>query len=133
VGDIATQIGLILQNPDTQLFCMSVEEEIRFGLENLKLDPEEIEKRTEEALKITLGIPGVVSVCFSLGDRQSGCGSIVAMRLHPDLDEPLTGQDYKGRYELVNLAAELHRAGHTVIMISTIWNWWHDIHKEPWQ
>ena len=33
-------------------------------------------------------------------------------------DEPLTGQDYKGRYDLVNLAADLHRAGHTVIMIS---------------
>ncbi|HWU40231.1 MAG TPA: ATP-binding cassette domain-containing protein, partial [Candidatus Acidoferrum sp.] len=48
VGDVATQIGLILQNPDTQLFCMSVEEEIRFGLENLKLTPEEIERRTEE-------------------------------------------------------------------------------------
>jgi energy-coupling factor transport system ATP-binding protein len=122
VGDIATQIGLILQNPDTQLFCMSVEEEIRFGLENLNLAPEEIDKRTEEALKIT-GLGNYRTLYpfkLSLGDRRKvAVASIVAMR--PQIlifDEPLTGQDYKGRYELVNLAADLHKAGHTVIMIS---------------
>jgi energy-coupling factor transporter ATP-binding protein EcfA2 len=122
VGEIATQIGLILQNPDTQLFCMSVEEEIRFGLENLGLDPEEIDRRTEEALKITgLGAyRGLYPFKLSLGDRRKvAVASIVAMRPQVLIfDEPLTGQDYKGRYELVNLAAELHRSGHTVIMIS---------------
>ena len=122
VGDIATQIGLILQNPDTQLFCMSVEEEIRFGLENLNLEPQEIERRTEKALEITgLGdYRTLYPFKLSLGDRRKvAVASIVAMR--PEVlifDEPLTGQDYKGRYELVNLAAELHQAGHTVIMIS---------------
>ncbi|TRZ54138.1 ATP-binding cassette domain-containing protein [bacterium] len=122
VGDIATQIGLILQNPDTQLFCMSVEEEIRFGLENLKLEPEEIERRTEESLKITgLGnYRQLYPFKLSLGDRRKvAVASIVAMRPQVLIfDEPLTGQDYKGRYELVNLAAELHHTGHTVIMIS---------------
>lgn len=122
VGAIATQIGLILQNPDTQLFCMSVEEEIRFGLENLHLDPEEINRRTEESLKITgLGsYRALYPFKLSLGDRRKvAVASIVAMR--PQVlvfDEPLTGQDYKGRFELVNLAADLHKAGHTVIMIS---------------
>jgi energy-coupling factor transport system ATP-binding protein len=122
IGDIATQIGLILQNPDTQLFCMSVEEEIRFGLDNLDLKPEEIDRRTEEALKITnLGdYRTLYPFKLSLGDRRKvAVASIVAMR--PEIlifDEPLTGQDYKGRYDLVNLAADLHRAGHTVIMIS---------------
>jgi energy-coupling factor transport system ATP-binding protein len=122
VGEIATQIGLILQNPDTQLFCMSVEEEIRFGLGNLGLDPDEIDRRTEEALKIT-GLGSYRSLYpfkLSLGDRRKvAVASIVAMRPQVLIfDEPLTGQDYKGRYELVNLAAELHQAGHTVIMIS---------------
>ena len=122
VGEIATQIGLILQNPDTQLFCMSVEEEIRFGLQNLKLEPGEIEKRTEDALAITgLGnFRQLYPFKLSLGDRRKvAVASIVAMRPQVLIfDEPLTGQDYKGRYELVNLAAELHKAGHTVIMIS---------------
>ena len=122
VGVIATQIGLILQNPDTQLFCMSVEEEIRFGLQNLGLAPEEVTRRTEEALAITgLGhFREVYPFKLSLGDRRKvAVASIVAMR--PQIlifDEPLTGQDHKGRYELVNLAAELHKSGHTVIMIS---------------
>jgi energy-coupling factor transporter ATP-binding protein EcfA2 len=122
VGDIATQIGLILQNPDTQLFCMSVEEEIRFGLANLKLSAEEIDRRTEEALKITsLGdFRTLYPFKLSLGDRRKvAVASIVAMRPAVLIfDEPLTGQDYKGRYDLVNLAAGLHEAGHTVIMIS---------------
>jgi energy-coupling factor transporter ATP-binding protein EcfA2 len=122
VGAIATRIGLILQNPDTQLFCMSVEEEIRFGLQNLHLDPAEVTRRTEEALEITkLGhFREVYPFKLSLGDRRKvAVASIVAMR--PEVlifDEPLTGQDYRGRYDLVNLAAELHRAGHTVVMIS---------------
>ncbi len=122
MGEIATQIGLILQNPDTQLFCMSVEEEIRFGLQNLNLEAEEIERRTEEALKITgLGeYRQLYPFKLSLGDRRKvAVASIVAMR--PQIlifDEPLTGQDHKGRYELVNLAEDLHKAGHTVIMIS---------------
>ena len=57
---------------------------------------------------------------LSLGDRRKvAVASIVAMRPQVLIfDEPLTGQDYKGRYELVNFAAELHQAGHTVIMIS---------------
>jgi energy-coupling factor transport system ATP-binding protein len=122
VGAIATQIGLILQNPDTQLFAMSVEEEIRFGLENLDLEPSEIDRRTEEALKITgLGnYRALYPFKLSLGDRRKvAVASIVAMRPQVLIfDEPLTGQDYKGRYELVNLAAELHQSGHTVIMIS---------------
>jgi energy-coupling factor transporter ATP-binding protein EcfA2 len=104
------------------LFCMSVEEEIRFGLENLRLELQEIERRTEKALEITgLGdYRTLYPFKLSLGDRRKvAVASIVAMR--PEIlifDEPLTGQDYKGRYELVNLAAELHQAGHTVIMIS---------------
>jgi energy-coupling factor transport system ATP-binding protein len=122
VGAIATQIGLILQNPDTQLFCMSVEEEIRFGLDNLHLDAEEIDRRTEESLKIT-GLESYRALYpfkLSLGDRRKvAVASIVAMRPQVLIfDEPLTGQDHKGRYELVNLAADLHKAGHTVIMIS---------------
>lgn len=122
VGDVARQIGLILQNPDTQLFTMSVEEEIRFGLTSLKLSESEIEARTNEALDITGLEPyrKLYPFKLSLGDRRKvAVASIVAMR--PSIlifDEPLTGQDYKGRYELTNLAAKLHQAGHTVIMIS---------------
>jgi energy-coupling factor transport system ATP-binding protein len=122
IVDIATQIGLILQNPDTQLFTMSVEEEIRFGLQNLDLQPDEIDRRTEEALRITnLGDHrALYPFKLGLGDRRKvAVASIVAMRPRVLIfDEPLTGQDYKGRYDLVNLAADLHKAGHTVIMIS---------------
>lgn len=122
VKEVARDIGLILQNPDTQLFRMSVEEEIKFGLHNLGLDENEIAERVEEALR-TIGFEDrrlLYPFKLCLGDRRKvAVASIVAMR--PSiliLDEPLTGQDYKGRYELCNLAASLHRDGHTVIMIT---------------
>ena len=122
VRDIASEIGLILQNPDTQLFHMSIEEEIQFGLVNLGLDEGEVADRVEEALRIT-GFEDrreLYPFKLSLGDRRKvAVASIVAMR--PSiliLDEPLTGQDYKGRYDLCNIAASLHRDGHTVIMIT---------------
>ncbi len=122
VRDVARMIGLILQNPDTQLFTMSVEEEIRFGLLNLRLSEEEIKQRVEEAIAIT-GLNEYRTLYpfkLSLGDRRKvAVASIVAMR--PEVlifDEPLTGQDYKGRHELTNLAAQLHEAGHTVLLIS---------------
>ena len=122
VGVIAAQIGLILQNPDTQLFAMSVQEEIEFGLANLNLSEAELKERVDEALKITslTEFRDLYPFKLSLGDRRKvAVASIVAMR-PPILifDEPLTGQDYKGRYELTNMAANLHRDGHTVIMIS---------------
>jgi len=122
VKDIAQEIGLILQNPDTQLFRMSIEEEVRYGLENLGLREGEIAERVEEALSL-IGFEDRRSLYpfkLSLGDRRKvAVASIVAMR--PSiliLDEPLTGQDYKGRYELCNIAASLHLQGHTIIMIT---------------
>jgi energy-coupling factor transport system ATP-binding protein len=122
VKALARQIGLILQNPDTQLFRMSVEEEILFGLTNLGLNEAEMSERVEQALAIT-GLTAQRTLYpfkLSLGDRRKvAVASIIAMR-PPILifDEPLTGQDYKGRYDLCNLAAELHRAGHTILMIT---------------
>ncbi len=122
VKELARQIGLILQNPDTQLFRMSVEEEIRFGLARLGLSEAEMSERMEQALAITSLTAQRTLYPFklSLGDRRKvAVASIIAMR-PPILifDEPLTGQDYKGRYDLCNLAAELHRAGHTILMIT---------------
>jgi energy-coupling factor transport system ATP-binding protein len=88
----------------------------------LHLDPAEIDRRTEEALRITGLIEHRELYPFKLGlgdRRKVAVASIVAMQPQVLIfDEPLTGQDYKGRYELTNLAADLHASGHTVIMIS---------------
>lgn len=120
--EIARHVGLILQNPDNQLFQMSTEEEIAFGLRNLGLGEEEIQERIDQTLELT-GLEefrNIYPFKLSLGDRRKlAVAAIYAM--HPSIlifDEPTTGQDYKGRYQLCNLAARLNRQGATVMMIT---------------
>ena len=49
--DIRERVGLVLQNPDNQLVAGIVEEDVAFGPENLGVEPEEIRKRVDSALK----------------------------------------------------------------------------------
>ena len=46
------KIGFVWQNPDTQLFCSSVEEELAFGPLQMGLSEEEINKRVEDSLEL---------------------------------------------------------------------------------
>lgn len=121
-GQLATSIGLVLQNPDEQLFTISCREEVEFGLRNLKLPEDEMKHRVDEALGF-VGLEEQKEVFpfrLSFGDRRSlTVAAVVAMR--PEviiLDEPTTAQDYLGRHRIAKLAKKLNAAGHTVIMIT---------------
>lgn len=86
------RVGVVLQNPVNQIFSLTVEEEIAFPLENMGLDPDDIRKRVDEAIRImeleNLRKTPVHSL--SMGQIQRVVlASIMAM--HPDiilLDEP---------------------------------------------
>jgi len=123
VGDMARRVGLVLQNPDYQLFTISAREEIRFGLRNLKLSPKEIEVAVEEALR-WVGLEEEAELFpfrLSFGDRRK-LAVAATVALDPDvliLDEPTTAQDYRGRYQLAEIARRFHEEkGRTVIMIT---------------
>jgi len=121
-GQLATSIGLALQNPDEQLFTISCQKEVEFGLRNLKLPENEIKTRVDEAL----GFVGLQEQWdtfpfrLSFGDRRSlTVAAVIAMR--PDIivmDEPTTAQDYLGRHRIARLGKKLNESGHTVIMIT---------------
>lgn len=118
----AKRISLVLQNPDHQLFSLSVAEEIKFGLKNLGVDEAEIDKRVHEVLNL-IGLEEYKDTHpfqLSFGDRKKlAVASIIA--LDPDivvLDEPTTGQDYKGRLEICDLAFQLNQKGKTIIMVT---------------
>ena len=123
VAELSKKIGLILQNPDYQLFTLSCEEEIRFGLKNIGVPEEEMEKRIDEALKF-VGLEHLrdrYPFALSFGDRRKlAVAAIVAM--NPEviiMDEPTTAQDYRGRYMLADLAKRMHeKYGRTIIMIT---------------
>jgi energy-coupling factor transporter ATP-binding protein EcfA2 len=119
---LARRIGLVLQNPDTQLFDLSAAEEVAFGPRNCGLGETEVEVRVEQALR-AVGLwekREEYPFNFSFGDRRKLSVAAVAA-MHPEVlifDEPTTGQDYRGRYELADIARQLNRSGTTVIMIT---------------
>ena len=121
-GELASSIGLVLQNPDEQLFTISCQKEVEFGLRNLKLPEADIKTRTDEAL----GFVGLSEQWdtfpfrLSFGDRRSlTVAAVIAMRPKVVImDEPTTAQDYLGRHRIAKLAKKLNEAGHTVIMIT---------------
>ncbi|MGD8998299.1 MAG: ATP-binding cassette domain-containing protein [Anaerolineae bacterium] len=122
VADLATRVGLVLQNPDQQLFAQTVEEEIAFGPRNLGLSQDEIERRVNEAIAMT-GLDAFrrdFPPALAKGDRAKVIiASVLAMR--PQIvifDEPTTGQDYKGCHQIMQIARRLHQDGHTVIVVT---------------
>jgi energy-coupling factor transport system ATP-binding protein len=122
VSDMARRIGYIFQDPNEQLFANSVEEEILFGLRNLELSEEEIQKRVEETIELfgLQEIRGVFPRFLARGDKQKVCiASIVAM--HPQiilLDEPTTGQDHRDSRQIMELAQRLNEQGITVLLVT---------------
>jgi len=120
VAELATRVGLVLQNPDQQLFSQTVEEEIAFGPRNLGLPESEVESRVEEAIAL-LGLERFrheFPLALSIGDRaRVVIASVLAMRPHIILlDEPTMGQDYRGHREIMSIAERLHRDGYTVVI-----------------
>jgi energy-coupling factor transport system ATP-binding protein len=122
VSELAQQIGFIFQNPNDQLFAQTVEDEIRFGLRNLRLAEQIVEQRVEETLERfqLTSFRRMFPRFLSRGDKQKVCiASVVAMR--PDvllLDEPTTGQDHRDSEAILELAAELNRAGMTILIVT---------------
>jgi cobalt transport protein ATP-binding subunit len=122
VGELATRVGFVLQNPDQQLFAQTVEEEIAFGPRNLQLDEDEVQRRVDGAIRVT-GLEAYrheFPPALPRGDRaRVVIASVLAMR--PGilvLDEPTTGQDYRGCHQILRLARQLHCEGHTVLVVT---------------
>ncbi|SDG62958.1 cobalt/nickel transport system ATP-binding protein [Selenomonas sp. WCT3] len=113
------QVGYIWQNPDSQLFCGSVEEELAFGPAQMGLSPTEINARVEDALEL-LGIESLrrrAPFTLSGGEKKKvAIASVLTM--NPSvwtLDEPLNSLDGKSRQWLMEFLAALKEAGKTLI------------------
>lgn len=122
IGSIAKSVSLILQNPDYQLFSISVQKELEFGLRNLGLPEDEIAKRVDAALD-EVGLEEVREIFpfrLSFGDRRK-VAAAAGIAMDPEvliLDEPTTAQDYVGRHVLCQIASRMRDQGKTIVMIS---------------
>lgn len=117
------QVSLLFQNPDDQLFCTLVEDEIAFGLENLSFPPEEIQKRITTALE-QVGLSGFESrqiSSLSGGEKQRvALAAVCAMR--PEvllLDEPTSHLDPKGTREILNIVNHLNNEMDITVVLAT--------------
>lgn len=107
----APHIGLVFQDFEAQLFSTSVELEVAFGPENLRIPKDEIRQRIEAALVFT-GLKGYEKrepATLSGGEKQRlAIASVLAM--HPHilcLDEPTTDLDPIGKEEVFSIASGL--------------------------
>ena len=121
---LRSQVGLVFQYPEHQLFEVDVLTDVCFGPKNQGLTPEECEKRATEALRL-VGLKEKYwkSSPFELSGgqkRRAAIAGVLAMR--PGvlvLDEPTAGLDPKGRDEILDQIAYLHRQSDmTVILVS---------------
>ncbi len=113
-------VGMVFQDPDTQIVGDTVFDEVAFGLENLKVERSEINKKVSRVLN-TLNL-------LHLKDRNPSSLSggekrkvIIAgvLVMDPDLilfDEPFSNLDYPGTIQVLSTIIELNRSGHTIII-----------------
>lgn len=119
VSALAKYIGFLFQNPDRQICCQTVKEEIAFSLRNNKIPESEIKTRVEETIT-QFGFDGDAEPFnMSRGQRQRLCLACL-IALDPEiliLDEPTTGLDYRECMEMMNRIKALNENGTTVIMV----------------
>ena len=122
--DVRFQVGLVFQYPEHQLFETTIFEDVCFGPKNQGLTKEEAELRAFAALK-SVGLPEEVYYHspFDLSGGQKRRVAIAGvLAMQPEvliLDEPTAGLDPKGRDEILDQVAKLHKErGITVILVS---------------
>ena len=117
-------VGLVMQYPEQQLFAASVYEDVAFGPKNLGFAPDEVDERVRASLaQVGLDAKELSERSpFQLSggqQRRVAIAGVLAMR--PDvlvLDEPCAGLDPRARASLVQLLADLHAAGQTIVMVT---------------
>ena len=122
--ELRNQVGLVFQYPEHQLFEVDVMTDVCFGPKNQGLSKEECKERALEALKLTgLKEKYYSSSPFELSGgqkRRVAIAGVLAMK--PKvlvLDEPTAGLDPKGRDDILDQIAYLHKeTGMTVILVS---------------
>jgi len=122
IYEMAKRVGLVFQNPENQLFALSVEKDVAFGLENLGVPREEMRKRVDWALNLT-GIYDIRERApheLSGGQQQRvAIASVLAMQ--PEvivLDEPTSFLDPLGAKKIFEVIYDLNRKlGITVVLV----------------
>ena len=122
IWEVRKRVGMVFQNPDNQIVSSIVEDDVAFGPENLGVEPKEIRRRVDEALKrvgmYELRDKGAHMLSGGQKQRIAIAGAI-AMR--PEcivFDEPTAMLDPKGRASVMSIIRDLNAEGITCVLIT---------------
>ena len=122
ISELSRYVGMVLENPATQTFALTVEEDIAFGPSNLGLSKDEILERVRFAIEVTRlkGLERRNPNELSGGQQQSlAIAGILAMQ--PDiilLDEPLSMLDPIGKYQVLEVFKNITQQQNTTFIIT---------------
>lgn len=120
------KVGFVFQNPDIQLFCPTVKEDILFGPLQLGIEKEEIHSRFEKTVEC-MRIEHLLERSphqLSIGEKKKIAIASVLI-IQPDvllLDEPTAGLDPQTTRDIIGILFNEHKAGKTIIFAT------HDLH-----
>jgi energy-coupling factor transport system ATP-binding protein len=120
--EIRRRVGMVFQDPDSQIVATTVEDDVAFGPENFMVEPSEIARRVTQALTET----GLLDVrtrpphLLSGGQKQRLAIAAALAMQQPVivLDEATSMLDTRGREEILRLVKRLHRQGTTIVAVT---------------
>ena len=124
--EMSQKVGFVMQDPDRQIICPTVEEELAFGPENLALPREEIRQRVDSTLEL-LNIEDLRyrnPLDLSGGQRQT-VSTAAVLTMNPQvliLDEPMSHLDKESRQIMRRTMRALKKSRKTLIVVE------HDYH-----
>ena len=113
VSELARHVGLVLENPDVQIFSLTVKDDIAFGPANLGMSPDEIWERVAYAMQETqlLGLDDRNPNNLS-GGQQQGLAIAGALAMKPHIlamDEPVAMMDPVGKERVMSIVEHITR------------------------
>lgn len=118
-SELARKVGFLFQNPDSQICCNTVREELQFGFKALGALDADAEARVDAIIEEFHFNPDDDPFLLNRGARQLlALASVVV--LAPEvvvLDEPTTGLDFRECEKVMDIVRKLHAGGTTVIMV----------------
>lgn len=125
-GAFRRKVGFVFQNPDVQLFCPTVKEDVLFGPLQLGVAPQEAQSRLER-LSVSLGFEHLLDRSphqLSIGEKKRvAIASVLA--IEPEvllLDEPTAGLDPQTTRHIIDIILAENEAGRTIVTAT------HDLH-----
>ena len=118
-SELARTVGFLFQNPDRQICCNTVREELLFGFKALGMEGPEADARVDALIEDFGFDPNQDPFLMNRGARQLLALASIVVLAPPVvvLDEPTTGLDYRECVKVMDIVGRMHEGGATVIMV----------------